>query len=214
MDSIIFDVDGTLWDSTEIVAESWDEYLHNKEHMNITITAERLMGLFGQPLPAIAAQLLPDKTEAEQLRIIDACCQAEHEALLKTCAPLYEDLEKTLKTLSEKYPLYIVSNCQAGYIEVFLKSSGLGKYFRGHLCFGDTGLEKHDTILKLMDTYHLKDTVYVGDTMGDFLLLPQSRYSFCVCLLWFRRCAGTGLQDQQACRFDKAVWLKNGETAI
>ena len=30
MDSIIFDVDGTLWDSTEIVAESWDEYLHNK----------------------------------------------------------------------------------------------------------------------------------------------------------------------------------------
>ena len=60
MDSIIFDVDGTLWDSTEIVAESWDEYLHNKEHMNITITAERLMGLFGQPLPAIAAQLLPD----------------------------------------------------------------------------------------------------------------------------------------------------------
>lgn len=161
MDSIIFDVDGTLWDSTEIVAESWDEYLHNKEHMNITITAERLMGLFGQPLPAIAAQLLPDKTEAEQLRIIDACCQAEHEALLKTCAPLYEDLEKTLKTLSEKYPLYIVSNCQAGYIEVFLKSSGLGKYFRGHLCFGDTGLEKHDTILKLMDIYHLKTLLYV-----------------------------------------------------
>ena len=64
MDSIIFDVDGTLWDSTEIVAESWDEYLHNKEHMNITITAERLMGLFGQPLPAIAAQLLPDKNRS------------------------------------------------------------------------------------------------------------------------------------------------------
>ena len=164
MDSIIFDVDGTLWDSTEIVAESWDEYLHNKEHMNITITAERLMGLFGQPLPAIAAQLLPDKTEAEQLRIIDACCQAEHEALLKT--------------LSEKYPLYIVSNCQAGYIEVFLKSSGLGKYFRGHLCFGDTGLEKHDTILKLMDTYHLKDPVYVGDTMGDFLSCRKAGIPF------------------------------------
>lgn len=178
MDSIIFDVDGTLWDSTEIVAESWDEYLHSKEHMNITVTAERLMGLFGQPLPDIAAQLLPDQPKAEQLRIIDACCQAEHEALLKTCAPLYEDLEKTLKTLSEKYPLYIVSNCQAGYIEVFLKSSGLGKYFRGHLCFGDTGLEKHATILKLMDTYHLKDTVYVGDTMGDFLSCRKAGIPF------------------------------------
>lgn len=61
---------------------------------------------------------------------------------------------------------------------MFLKSSGLGKYFRGHLCFGDTGLEKHDTILKLMDTYHLKDTVYVGDTMGDFLSCRKAGIPF------------------------------------
>lgn len=178
MDSIIFDVDGTLWDSTEIVAESWDEYLHNKEHMNITITAERLMGLFGQPLPAIAAQLLPDKTEAEQLRIIDACCQAEHEALLKTCAPLYEDLEKTLKTLSEKYPLYIVSNCQAGYIEVFLKATHLGHYFSGHLCPGDTGMEKGDNILKIIQDYKLSSPVYVGDTAGDYSACRQANIPF------------------------------------
>lgn len=178
MDSIIFDVDGTLWDSTEIVAESWDEYLHNKEHMNITITAERLMGLFGQPLPAIAAQLLPDKTEAEQLRIIDACCQAEHEALLKTCAPLYEDLEKTLKTLSEKYPLYIVSNCQAGYIEVFLKATHLGHYFSGHLCPGDTGMEKGDNILKIIQDYKLSSPVYVGDTAGDYNACRQANIPF------------------------------------
>ena len=58
------------------------------------------------------------------------------------------------------------------------KSSGLGKYFRGHLCFGDTGLEKHATILKLMDTYHLKDTVYVGDTMGDFLSCHKAGIPF------------------------------------
>lgn len=133
---------------------------------------------FSAIFQATQTQLLPDKTEAEQLRIINACCQAEHEALLKTCAPLCEDLEETLKTLSEKYPLYIVSNCQKGYIEVFLQSSGLGKYFRGHLCFGDTGLEKHDTILKLMDTYHLKDTVYVGDTMGDFLSCQKAGVPF------------------------------------
>ena len=178
MDSIIFDVDGTLWDSTEIVAKSWDSYLHNKEHMNISITAERLMGLFGQPLPAIAAQLFPDVPEAEQLRIIDGCCQAEHEALLETCAPLYENLEETLKYLSEKYPLYIVSNCQAGYIEVFLKSSGLGKYFKGHLCFGDTGMEKNDTILRLMEIHHLESPVYVGDTMGDFLSCQKANIPF------------------------------------
>ena len=178
MDSIIFDVDGTLWDSTEIVADAWTDYLKNKENINMNITSAKLKSLFGQLLPDIAAQLFPRYSKKEQLRIIDGCCEAEHQALEKAKAPIYPGLEETLSVLSKKYPLFIVTNCQAGYIEVFLKSSGLGKYFRGHLCFGDTGLEKHDTILKLMDTYHLKDTVYVGDTMGDFLSCRKAGIPF------------------------------------
>ena len=80
MDSIIFDVDGTLWDSTESVAQSWTAYLQEKEHMDITLTSARLMTLFGQTLSDIARQIFPDCSEAEQLRLIDGCCQAEHEA--------------------------------------------------------------------------------------------------------------------------------------
>ena len=47
MDSIIFDVDGTLWDSTEIVARSWTDYLKT-EGIFMEITSQRLMQLFGQ----------------------------------------------------------------------------------------------------------------------------------------------------------------------
>ena len=108
MDSIIFDVDGTLWDSTEIVARSWDAYLHDKEHLHISITAERLTGLFGQPLPAIAAQLFPDVPETEQLRLIDGCCQAEHEALLKT-VHLFMKIWKKLSDIFLKNILFISS---------------------------------------------------------------------------------------------------------
>ena len=54
MDSIIFDVDGTLWDSTGIVAEAWSDYLIHTEHMDTDVSAKRLMGLFGQLLPDIA----------------------------------------------------------------------------------------------------------------------------------------------------------------
>ena len=93
MDSIIFDVDGTLWDSTGIVAEAWSDYLIHTEHMDTDVSAKRLMGFW----PAAAGYrkaLFPELPEAEQLRIIDGCCQAEHEALLRKCAPLYPDLEK------------------------------------------------------------------------------------------------------------------------
>ena len=42
MDSIIFDVDGTLWDSTDVVARAWTQYLREKEHMEIEITSQKL----------------------------------------------------------------------------------------------------------------------------------------------------------------------------
>ena len=178
MDSIIFDVDGTLWDSTEIVARSWSDYLQTEEHMDRTLTAKLLSSMFGQPLPDIARQLFPDVPEEEQLRLIDGCCQAEHRALLKECAPLYEDLEKALALLSAKYSLYIVSNCQSGYIEVFLEATGFGKYFKGHLCNGDNNLDKGSNIALIAQNYSMESPVYVGDTMGDFLSCRKAGVPF------------------------------------
>lgn len=178
MDSIIFDVDGTLWNSTDIVARAWSDYLREKEHMNMEITSEKLMSLFGQLLPDIAKALFPDFSEKEQLRLIDGCCQAEHDALSVQCAPLYQGLEETLQILSERFPLFIVSNCQAGYIEVFLKATGFGKYFKGHLCPGDTGMAKAANISKIAADYHLASPVYVGDTMGDYQACKEAGIPF------------------------------------
>lgn len=178
MDSIIFDVDGTLWDSTEIVARAWQDYLKNQHNIEITITAKRLKSLFGQLLIDIAKQLLPSHTLQEQEMMIEGCCEAEHEALLKEPAPLYPHLEETLEALSRKYPLYIVSNCQAGYIEVFLKATGLSRYFSGHLCPGDTGVAKAENLTLLAQKYHLQSPVYVGDTMGDFTACEKAGIPF------------------------------------
>ena len=171
MDSIIFDLDGTLWDSTAIVARAWTEYLTRTEHMDILITEERLKSLFGRPMPQIAEMVFPDQSPAEQLRLLDGCCQAEHQAL-------FEDLENTLQSLSQKFPLYIVSNCQAGYIEVFLKSSRFEKYFAGHLCHGDTGADKPETLSLLIKKEGLSSPVYVGDSVADFLSSRKAKVPF------------------------------------
>ena len=109
MDSIIFDVDGTLWDSTEICAKAWTDVIHRETSLSLTINASTLKGLFGRLLPDIASVLFADYPKEEQLRLIDRCCQEEHKALLAQCAPLYPDLEKTLQQLKENYRLFIVS---------------------------------------------------------------------------------------------------------
>lgn len=168
MDSIIFDVDGTLWDSTHVIAKAWDKIVKEKYDRNINLTSDTLKPLFGKLLPDIAKALFVNMPEKQQLELIEECCEAEHKALLATPPEVYGGLEDTLKQLSAKYPLYIVSNCQAGYIEVFLKATGFGCYFKDHLCPGDTGLPKADNIKEIIRRNHLQDAVYVGDTMGDW----------------------------------------------
>lgn len=178
MDSMIFDVDGTLWNSTEIVAKAWTKAIEENTEMHMVITAAQLRSLFGQTLPDIARQIFPEETTERQLELIDLCCEEEHRMLLKTPAPTYPGLEDTLKILSKTYPLYIVSNCEAGYIETFLKTTGLSSYFQGHLCPGDTGNAKAANIRQIVQDYNLKEPVYVGDTDGDYRACQEAGVPF------------------------------------
>ena len=177
MDSIIFDIDGTIWNSTDVVAVAWNEILE-KEGLDIRVTAGQLKGLFGKVLSDIAKAIMPGLDEEEQLRIIDRCCQAEHELLRQVGAPVYEELEETLKVLKERYPLFVVSNCEAGYIELVFEKTGLGKYFSGHLCPGDTGEAKAANICSIVRNHHLKAPVYVGDTFGDYQACQEAGIPF------------------------------------
>ena len=74
--------------------------------------------------------------------------------------------------------LYIVSNCQCGYIEVMLKTTGLGKYVTDTLCFGQTQTSKGRTIRTLMEKNGLKDVFYVGDTQGDADACKEAQIPF------------------------------------
>ena len=61
------------------------------------------------------------------MRLMDECCEQENIYLAEHGGILYPKLEETLQKLSEKYPLFIVSNCQDGYIQSFYSGNHTAK---------------------------------------------------------------------------------------
>ncbi len=164
---IIFDLDGTLWDSSEQVAEAWSETLKNRPETDRQVTGEDLRGYMGKTLEAIADLMLPELPKKLRMEIMKECCDNEEQYLRKVGGRLFPDLEKELERLCGKYSLFIVSNCQSGYIETFLEYHKLGKYFADFECPGGTGLGKGENIKLVMERNGIEKAVYVGDTQGD-----------------------------------------------
>lgn len=167
MDSIIFDVDGTIWDSTESVADSWNKAIREHSDLDLTLDPVSLSRVFGKTMTEIADALFPALNTDSRMNLLNACYAEENRYLEDHPGLLYDGVAETIRNLSLRYPLYIVSNCQCGYIEVMLKTSGLAPYIKDHLCFGETLRPKGETILMLMEKNSLKSPVYVGDTQGD-----------------------------------------------
>ncbi|WP_164168955.1 HAD family hydrolase [Ruminococcus flavefaciens] len=165
---IIFDMDGTLWDSSENVAISWTEKVRELGYDFPDITQQDVMGVMGLTMDRIADKLFGSLPLEERRELLDRCCDNEEQYLLRHGGVLYPDLEKTLIRLKKKYHLYIVSNCQSGYIETFLEHYGFGEYFDDIECYGNNLKGKGDNIALIVSRNGLDKAWYVGDIQGDY----------------------------------------------
>ncbi|MDO5394551.1 MAG: HAD family hydrolase [Bacteroidales bacterium] len=164
-DSLIFDMDGTLWDAVDSYVTIWNRTLAEVGVNTVPVTRARLMKTMGLPLESILSELIPDLADKERfLEILD---RNEHVMMPELGGRLYDRVHETLQALSARMPLFMVSNCGTYGLDNFLDSNDLRKYFKDALSHGQTGLSKADNIRLIVSRNALKKPFYVGDTESD-----------------------------------------------
>lgn len=167
-EALIFDLDGTLWDATENIQKSWNIAIQDFEELKgHTISKKMLTSIMGLPMDEISSKLFPNLSKKMQAEVMERCCLVENEYLTEHGAILFPMVEDTLQKLSKRYPLFIVSNGQEGYIQTFLTSHKMEKYFTDVQNWGDNPAPKGENIKLIMKRNNIGNAVYIGDTDGD-----------------------------------------------
>ena len=166
-DAVIFDIDGTLTNSTRAIIRSWNRYLENSGYPHRLLDEELAGSLMGKTMDDWAVAVLPGLPLEEARRMTEEMEEAENEEIRASGTDLYPYIRETFEHLSKEYDLFILSNCGKGYIEAVMAYAGIEACVKGHLCYGDNLLDKPDNLRKMIKDYGLKHPVYVGDTARD-----------------------------------------------
>jgi phosphoglycolate phosphatase len=165
-DSLIFDMDGTLWDGVETYAQGFNDFF--KAHkIERKLAKNDIAGYMGWEEDNFLEATIPELPFDERKKAYQQIINYQYSRITTDGGILYDGVKEGLEMLSHKYKLFIVSNCPAFTIDYFMKWAKIERYISDTMAHGKNYKHKHENIRLLMDKHNLKTPFYVGDTDSD-----------------------------------------------
>lgn len=178
---ILFDLDGTLLDTLQDLADAVN---HTLETFGCPPrTTEEIRYILGNGPRNLIERSLPGKADDPDIDTVLAAYRAwyaEH-SQIKTCP--YEGILEALAELKKDYPIAVVSNKSDSDVKVLCK-----KHFGEDIyALGETAdcprKPAADMVYKAMAAIGVEQCVYVGDTEVDVLTAKNAGMP-CLTVLW------------------------------
>ncbi|MEI3789554.1 MULTISPECIES: HAD family hydrolase [unclassified Chryseobacterium] len=181
--NLIFDLDGTLWDSRATIIKIWNEVLNKHRLIKKDLKPEDMNQYMGLLADHILKDMVPGISDQLVHEVLSEIVQEENKILHQYGGILYDGVEKTLKSLTKNHSLFIVSNCQDGYIESFLAYNKFSDLFADFESYGRTKKPKAENIKLIMERNDLnpENTIYIGDTQTDYNSAKVNHLPFIFC---------------------------------
>ena len=177
MTGILFDLDGTLLDTLDDLADSVNHVLHQFGYPQRT--REEVRRFVGNGAGRLIAQAVPAGADVEAVL---AAFQTYYGTHCRIKTRPYHGIPEVLVQLAQKYPVAIVSNKPDGAVKTLCADLFPGIYALGE----STACPRKpapDMVFRAMEAIGAETCVYVGDSEVDVMTAKNAGVP-CVSVLW------------------------------